>query len=59
MRQKENPGALVQESRGKTGSVGTGRMEFTGGSCVEGILGVELYCHGAKSIKDLERITEQ
>lgn len=33
----------------ETGSVGTGRMEFTDGSCVDGILGAELYCHGAKS----------
>lgn len=49
MRQEENPGVLVQETQGKTGSVGTGRMGFTDGSCVDGMLGVELYCHGAKS----------
>lgn len=49
MRQEEDQGLWYRKAKGRRGSVGVDRMKFTDGSCVDGMLGVELYCRGAKS----------
>lgn len=49
VRQEENQGLWYRKAKGRRGSVGVGRVKFTDGSCVDGMSGVELYCHGAKS----------